>query len=47
MTPVDPDEAPKGMMARGHYEAFSKFQDDDKHDYLNFAWSFDITKDWK
>lgn len=45
--PVDPDEAPSGMMARGHYEAVSKFQDDDKHDYLKFEWSFDITKDWK
>lgn len=44
---VDPDEAPTGMMARGHYEAVSKFQDDDKHDYLKFEWSFDITKDWK
>ena len=44
---VDPDEAPTGMMARGHYEAISKFQDDDKHDYLKFEWSFDITKDWK
>lgn len=43
----DPDEAPTGMMARGHYEAVSKFQDDDKHDYLKFEWSFDITKDWK
>ena len=44
---VDPDEAPTGMMARGHYEAVSKFQDDDKHEYLKFEWSFDITKDWK
>ena len=44
---VDPDEAPAGMMARGHYDAVSKFQDDDKHDYLKFEWSFDIAKDWK
>ena len=45
--PVEPDEAPTGMLARGHYEAVSKFADDDGHDYLKFEWSFDITKDWK
>ena len=44
---VEPDEAPAGMLARGHYEAASKFADDDNHDYLKFDWSFDITKDWK
>ena len=44
---VEPDEAPTGMLARGHYEAMSKFTDDDNHDYLKFEWSFDITKDWK
>ena len=44
---VEPDEAPTGMMARGHYEAASKFADDDGHDYLKFVWSFDITKEWK
>ncbi|MCJ1335394.1 hypothetical protein MMC09_000663 [Bachmanniomyces sp. S44760] len=41
------DEAPTGMMARGHYEAVSKFIDDDNHDHLKFDWSFDIAKDWK
>ena len=35
------------MLARGHYEAASKFADDDGHDYLKFEWSFDITKEWK
>ena len=45
--PVEPDEAPTGMLARGHYEAASKFADDDGHDYLKFEWSFDITKEWK
>lgn len=45
--PVEPDEAPTGMLARGHYEAVSKFADDDGHDYLKFEWSFDITKEWK
>jgi len=42
-----PDEAPTGMMARGHYEAVSKFVDDDDHTHLKFEWSFDITKEWK
>ncbi|KAL9128683.1 MAG: hypothetical protein Q9217_002676 [Psora testacea] len=41
------DEAPSGMLARGHYEAASRFADDDNHDYLRFDWSFDIAKDWK
>jgi Rho GDP-dissociation inhibitor len=34
------------MLGRGHYEAVSRFVDDDKHDYLQFKWSFDIKKDW-
>ncbi|KAF7506870.1 hypothetical protein GJ744_011216 [Endocarpon pusillum] len=42
-----PEEAPSGMMARGHYEAVSKFIDDDDVTHLKFEWSFDITKDWK
>ena len=41
------DEAPSGMMARGHYDAVSKFIDDDDHTHLKFEWSFDITKEWK
>ena len=45
--PVAQDEAPSGMMARGHYEAVSKFVDDDDHTHLKFEWSFDISKDWK
>lgn len=44
---VEPDEAPAGILARGHYDATSKFADDDGHDYLKFEWSFDITKEWK
>lgn len=35
------------MLARGHYEAVSKFIDDDKQEHLKFEWSFDIGKDWK
>ncbi|KAI4170060.1 MAG: hypothetical protein LQ343_005200 [Gyalolechia ehrenbergii] len=41
------DEAPSGMLARGHYEAASRFVDDDDNDHLKFDWSFDIAKDWK
>ena len=44
---VAPEEAPTGMIARGHYNAISKFIDDDNHTHLEFEWSFDITKDWK
>ncbi|XP_072167833.1 rho GDP-dissociation inhibitor 1-like [Diadema setosum] len=41
------DEAPKGMIARGHYTIKSKFFDDDKNIYLEWEWSFDIKKDWE
>ena len=44
---VAPDEAPSGMIARGHYDAISKFVDDDNCEHLKFNWSFDISKDWK
>ncbi|GKZ24896.1 hypothetical protein AbraIFM66951_000675 [Aspergillus brasiliensis] len=40
------EEAPSGMMYRGHYNAVSKFVDDDNHTHLLFEWSFDIAKDW-
>ncbi|KAJ5246296.1 Rho GDP-dissociation inhibitor [Penicillium chermesinum] len=40
------EEAPSGMLARGHYNAVSRFLDDDDHDHLIFEWSFDIAKDW-
>ena len=47
LTPaVAPEEAPAGMMARGHYDAVSKFIDDDDNTHLKFEWSFDITKSW-
>lgn len=44
---VASDEAPTGMLARGHYDAVSKFVDDDDQTHLKFEWSFDISKDWK
>lgn len=34
------------MIARGHYNAVSKFVDDDDNTHLLFEWAFDITKDW-
>ncbi|KAL1859453.1 rho GDP dissociation inhibitor [Diaporthe australafricana] len=41
------EEAPSGMLARGHYNAVSSFVDDDKKEHLKFEWSFDIAKDWE
>ncbi|OAQ68824.1 RHO protein GDP dissociation inhibitor containing protein [Pochonia chlamydosporia 170] len=40
------EEAPSGMLARGHYSTVSSFVDDDKKKHLEFEWSFDIAKDW-
>ncbi|CAG8086180.1 unnamed protein product [Penicillium salamii] len=40
------EEAPSGMIARGHYNATSKFLDDDENTHLLFEWAFDIAKDW-
>ena len=34
------------MLMRGHYDAVSRFEDDDNQTHLQFAWSFDIKKDW-
>ncbi|KAG0267298.1 hypothetical protein BGZ95_002869 [Linnemannia exigua] len=40
------EEAPSGMLARGHYDVKSKFIDDDKTVHKEWSWSFDIKKDW-
>ncbi|KAK3068477.1 rho GDP dissociation inhibitor [Teratosphaeriaceae sp. CCFEE 6253] len=40
------ETAPSGMLGRGHYEAVSKFVDDDNQTHLQFKWAFDIKKDW-
>lgn len=40
------EDAPSGILARGHYTAISTFIDDDKKVHLRFDWAFDITKDW-
>ncbi|CAG8493676.1 1814_t:CDS:2 [Acaulospora colombiana] len=41
-----PEEAPSGLLARGHYEAKSKFIDDDGKSHIEWSWCFDIKKDW-
>ena len=43
-TPLE--DAPSGIISRGHYNVKSLFTDDDKHKYLEWEWSFDIKKDW-
>ncbi|KAJ1546335.1 hypothetical protein HK405_007202 [Cladochytrium tenue] len=40
------EEAPSGMLARGHYTVRSRFIDDDGHVHLEWTWSFDIKKEW-
>ncbi|KAL0086026.1 immunoglobulin E-set, partial [Phycomyces blakesleeanus] len=40
------EEAPSGMLARGHYVAMSRFIDDDNVTHMEWSWSFDIKKDW-
>lgn len=41
------EEAPSGMIARGSYDAVSRFVDDDEVTHLKFTWSFKIAKDWE
>lgn len=33
-----PEEAPSGMLARGHYEVKSKFVDDDGTVHMDWGW---------
>ncbi|KAI7899382.1 uncharacterized protein BX663DRAFT_532872 [Cokeromyces recurvatus] len=40
------EEAPSGFFVRDHYEAKSKFVDDDGVTHMEWTWSFDIKKDW-
>ncbi|KAF1816815.1 E set domain-containing protein [Eremomyces bilateralis CBS 781.70] len=35
------------MFVNDHYDAVSKFIDDDNQTHLKFQWSFDIKKDWQ
>ncbi|KAM5153046.1 rho GDP-dissociation inhibitor 1-like [Mantella aurantiaca] len=42
-----PEEAPKGMIARGTYSMKSWFTDDDKTDHLSWEWKMSIKKEWK
>ncbi|XP_063592132.1 rho GDP-dissociation inhibitor 1-like [Penaeus indicus] len=43
-TPME--DAPSGLIARGHYTVKSLFTDDDGNEHLKWEWSFDIKKDW-
>ncbi|TIC66020.1 E set domain-containing protein [Wallemia mellicola] len=41
------EESPSGMLARsGQYQVRSRITDDDGNLYLDFEWSFKITKEW-
>eukprot|EP00731_Ephydatia_muelleri_P029366 Em0020g1010a len=44
-TPID--EAPSGLVSRGHYTIKSLFTDDDKNVYLEWEWALDIKKEWE
>ncbi|EEB08220.1 rho GDP dissociation inhibitor Rdi1 [Schizosaccharomyces japonicus yFS275] len=41
---TEPEEAPSGMLARGHYEASCRFVDDDKVTHKQFKWAFNLVK---
>jgi len=43
---TEPEVAPAGMLARGHYKVKSKFIDDDKEEHACWEWAIDIAKDW-
>lgn len=43
-TPME--DAPSGLLARGHYTVKSLFTDDDGNEHLKWEWSFHIKKDW-
>ncbi|CAM9196397.1 unnamed protein product, partial [Lampetra fluviatilis] len=42
-----PEEAPRGLLARGTYSLRSQFTDDDKTDHLSWEWNLKIHKEWK
>ncbi|KAF9410897.1 hypothetical protein BGZ94_001494 [Podila epigama] len=44
--PYEKKATPSGLLARGHYEARSKFVDDDGTVHKEWSWAFDIKKDW-
>jgi len=43
-TPIE--DAPSGMLYRGHYTVTSLFTDDDQNEHLKWEWAFEIKKDW-
>jgi len=44
---TDTEEAPSGIIARGHYNVKSKFIDDDKIEHAVWEWQFTISKKWE
>ncbi|XP_017272226.1 rho GDP-dissociation inhibitor 3 [Kryptolebias marmoratus] len=40
------EEAPRGVLLRGHYLIRSCFADDDKNVYLSWEWNLNVGKDW-
>nr|CAG4650523.1 EOG090X0EJY [Sida crystallina] len=45
ITPLE--DAPSGLLYRGHYTVNSLFTDDDGHEHLKWEWAFEIKKDWQ
>ncbi|KAK8743259.1 hypothetical protein OTU49_001331 [Cherax quadricarinatus] len=43
-TPME--DAPSGLIARGHYTVKSLFTDDDGNEHLKWKWSFNIKENW-
>ncbi|KAK3853419.1 hypothetical protein Pcinc_040044 [Petrolisthes cinctipes] len=41
------EDAPSGLIARGHYTVKSLFTDDDGNQHLKWEWSFNIKKEWE
>ncbi|KAL7275656.1 rho GDP dissociation inhibitor [Rhizina undulata] len=40
------EDAPAGMLYRGHYDVLSRFMDDDQNIHLEYNWSLEIKKSW-
>ncbi|KAG7153927.1 rho GDP-dissociation inhibitor 1-like [Homarus americanus] len=43
-TPME--DAPSGLIARGHYTVKSLFTDDDGNEHLKWKWAFNIKENW-
>lgn len=43
----DMEQAPSGVLSRGHYLVKSKLTDDDKNVYAEWEWNLNVAKDWQ